>query len=94
MLTVTDNRAALAGLDDKHFGTDKGYGSGTTTGTTAWTTSTTRPYKSSIVNKLDHRVDPDAMRDVPLIATHSAKTTYTGITPGTQAFGVPLLLTA
>jgi hypothetical protein len=94
MLSITDNRAAHAGIDDKNFGTDKGYGSGTTTGTTAWTNNTTGPHESSIVNKLDHRVDPDATRDVPLTATHGAKsgiagsgTTHTGTTPGTQAFG-------
>lgn len=77
-----DNRATHTGVDDKHLGTSKDYGSGTAGATTGTATSTTGPHKSSIANKLDPRVD--STHTVPA-GTHGtgagitgAGTTHTG----------------
>ena len=95
ILTIIDNRADRTGVDAKHLGTAKDYGTGTGTTATGTTSSTTGPHKSSIMNKLDPRVDSDTSRAVPSSVTHGtesgiagAGTAHTGTTrSGTHGLG-------
>ncbi|KAJ5876342.1 uncharacterized protein N7529_001926 [Penicillium soppii] len=77
-----DNRADPT-INDQPLGASKDYGTGTGTGTTAagttttGTTSTTGPHKSSILNKLDPRVDSSATHAEHSSTTHSTGTAHT-----------------
>jgi hypothetical protein len=98
ILTIIDNRADHTGINDQNLGTARDYGTGTGTGTTATgtTSTTTGPHKSSIMNKLDPRVDSDATAThaTPSSVTHGtesgiagAGTTHTGAQSGTHGLG-------